>query len=157
NRIQTDEPGLVVWVNAVDPATGKAVDCQGIRVEFVEPHGDLFGDNQPHWFGGQNFWRVGHVFHAYPQDQRQLTLQITPWRTNVSSRVEFANPHVVTAAHWSGASLPQQTNFGGLEFVLASLELHTNGSTKRSWESPTVFWQPKWELRRNGQSMPGWS
>jgi hypothetical protein len=157
NRIHTDKPGLVVWVNAIDPGTGKAVDCQGIRVEFVDGHGDLMAAYQPNWFGGQNFWRVGHIFHAYPRDQRQLTLQITPWRTNVASRVEFPNPHVVQPARWTGGALPQQTNFGRLEVALTSLERHTNGSAKKYWETPTAFWRPKWELRREGKPAAGWS
>src|SRR5579871_6653120 len=35
-------PSLVVWVNAVNAATGTNVDCQGIRVELVNQHGEHF-------------------------------------------------------------------------------------------------------------------
>jgi hypothetical protein len=42
-QIRRAKPGLVVWVNALDAVTGTNVDCQGIRVEFVDKHGDLFG------------------------------------------------------------------------------------------------------------------
>jgi hypothetical protein len=33
SEVTMDEPGLVVWVNAVDAVTGKYVDCQQIRME----------------------------------------------------------------------------------------------------------------------------
>jgi len=46
SQINLQSPALVVWVNAVDPATGQHVDCQSIRVEIVGEHGDLFGS--PH-------------------------------------------------------------------------------------------------------------
>ncbi len=157
SKFQTGKPVLVVWVNAIDRTTGKAVDCQRIRVEFVDEHGDLWGATQPNWFGGQNFWRVGHSFFAYPSDQRRLTLQITPWRTNVASRVEFANPHVVEASRWTGGALPQQTNIGKLEVSLVSLERRTNGGPKNYWETAAVYWEPKWALRREGKAESGWS
>jgi hypothetical protein len=156
NRIHLDQPGLVVWVNALDPVTGKAVDCQGIRVEFVDEQGDLFGVHQPSWFGGNNFWRVGHSFYAYPRDAQKLTLQITPWNTNVTSRVEIANPHITTAGGWSGTSLPQQASFGNLEVALTALQLRTNGGPKQYWATPARYWEPKWELRQDGKHATGW-
>jgi hypothetical protein len=82
NTIQLERAGLVVWVNAMDPVTGTNVDCQGIRPEFVDRHGDLFGAETSSWFGGQTFWRVGHVFYSYPRSEEQLTFRVTPWRKN---------------------------------------------------------------------------
>ncbi|HWI59788.1 MAG TPA: hypothetical protein VNZ22_21345, partial [Bacillota bacterium] len=108
SEITLEEPGLVAWVNAIDPVTGKHVDCQGIRVEFVDQTGDRFGEASSSWFGGNNFWRVGHIFHAYPRAQRQLTLLVTPWKTNGTTRLEFPNPHVSPPAAWSGRPLPQR-------------------------------------------------
>src|SRR4029434_8777720 len=51
SEIHLDTPSLGVWVNAIDPLTGKQVDCQGIRVEFIDEHGDLFGEETSSWFG----------------------------------------------------------------------------------------------------------
>src|SRR5436190_617728 len=33
SRMHFEEPALVVWLTAIDPATGKHVDCQGVRLE----------------------------------------------------------------------------------------------------------------------------
>jgi hypothetical protein len=156
NRIHLDQPGLVVWVNALDPVTGKAVDCQGIRLEFVDEHGDLFGAPNSSWFGGQNFWRVGHSFYAFPRETQKLTLHITPWKTNVTSRVEIANPHITAPARWSGAPLPQHASFGNLEIALTALQMRTNGGPKKYWEAPARYWEPAWALRQDGEPAAGW-
>jgi len=154
--VHLDQPGLVVWVNAIDPATGKQVDCQGIRVEFIDEHDDLFGQDTSSWFGGNGFWRVGHVFHAFPRTQRELTFQVTPWRSNETVQVKFPNPYVVTPARWSGQPLPQQKRAGDLEIVLTRLTLSTNGGPKNHWESPARYWESAWELRQGGQPATGW-
>ncbi len=36
STIELERPGLVVWVNAINAATGTNVDCQGISTEFVD-------------------------------------------------------------------------------------------------------------------------
>lgn len=156
SRITHNSTGLVVWVNATDD-TGKHIDCQSIRVEFVNKHGDLFGEEHSSWSGfDQKFWRVGHRFSAYPRDEPTLTFRITPMRTNVTTVVEFPNPHVMRPATWSGESLPQRRAFGGLEIALADLVLRTNGSPKRYWETQSVYWEPVWEFRANGQPASGY-
>ncbi len=148
SEITLDDPGLVVWVNAINAKTGSNVDCQGIRVEFVNQQGDLFGEETSSWGGfGNHFWRVGHIFKSFPRDEATLTMQITTWKSvrgtnNSSSRVEFANPAVTAPARWTGNPLPQQQKIGELEIALTSLELRTNGGRKKYWETPATFWQP---------------
>jgi hypothetical protein len=156
SETRLDRPGLVVWVNATDPTTGKHVDCQGIRVEILGEGGDMFGEDTSCWFGGSAFWRVGHVFYAFPRTQRTLTVQVTPWRTNVSVRLEVPNPQVVQQPVWSRKPLPQERAVGGLEVVMTDLLLRTNGSTSRYWESPARYWLPVWELRQEGRPVSGW-
>ncbi len=107
-----DRPGLVVWVNALDPETGTNVDCQGIRTEFVDQYGEVFGEQTSSWFGGQSFWRVGHIFYAYPREERQLNFQVTPWRTNRANNVKLPNPNFCRPAKWSGGPLPQSEEGG---------------------------------------------
>ena len=156
SEISLKEPALVVWVNALDSKTGQQVDCQMIRVEFIDQHGDLFGEATRYWFGGNKFWRVGHVFPAFPRTDAKLTLQITPSRTNQASVVEFTNPRMTAAAAWSGRSLPQQQRMRGLDILLTELALRTNGGPNRSWETPSRYWEPIWELRKSGERISGW-
>jgi len=156
SEIQLQTPGLVVWVNALDPSTGKHVDCQGIRVEFIDEHGDLFGQETSSWFGGNAFWRCGHVFHAFPRTQRELTFQVTSWKSNETVQVKFPNPIVTTSARWIGRRLPQQQSVGDVDILLTGLTQGTNGGPKRYWESPARYWEPQWELRQRGQPAAGW-
>jgi hypothetical protein len=156
NRIDLERPALVVWVNAVDPATGQQVDCQKIRVELVDEHGDVFGSENSHWFGGNNFWRVGHVFEAFPRSQRDLKFRIKPWRTNQVSEVTFANPRFTAPAFWTGHALPQQRMVGDFTIQLTRLIAATNGGPQRSWESASRYWEPVWELRHRNQPAVGW-
>ncbi len=156
-QITLGEPGLVVWVNAVDAVTGKQVDCQGIRIEFIDENGDYYGEETSSWFGGNNFWRVGHIFHAFPRTERKLTLQISCWKkTNSSIRLEFQNPHVTKAANWSAVGLPQRRSVGNLEVELTKLALRTNGSPKQYWQTPSCYWEPTWRLYRNSNEVSGW-
>ncbi len=154
--VHLDHPGLVVWVNAINPATGKHVDCQGIRVEIVGENGDVFAEDTSSWFGSPSFWRVGHVFYAFPRSQRKLAVQVTPWRTNASVRFDVPNPDVARPADWSGQSLPQHQLLGDLDVALTGLLLRTNGSAKNYWESPSLYWSPVWELRQAGKPASGW-
>jgi len=157
NTIDLDRPGLVVWVNALDPVSGTNVDCQGIRTEFVDRDGDLFSSAKSGWFGGQKFWRVGHVFYAYPRGEEQLTFRVTPWMKGRDTPVtaQFANPHVTQPANWSGEPLPQSKNVGPYQITLSRLNLRTNET--KYWQTPSVWLEPDWELRRDGQAVSGWS
>lgn len=157
NTIELERPGLVVWVNAIDPDSGTNVDCQGIRTEFVDEYGDLFGTETSHWFGGQSFWRVGHVFYSYPRAEGELTFRVTPWKKDKNRPVtaQIPNPHVERGVEWSGKP-PPQTNFAGpLEIILASLNARTNEA--RYWQTPSTYFEPIWELRQNGLPARGWS
>jgi hypothetical protein len=149
-------PGLVVWVNAIDPVTGTNVDCQSIRMELMDEHGDLFGTETSYWNGGDKFWRVGHLFYSYPRNQQTMKLRVTSWTKKGTNVMEFANPHVVVPAAWTGNSLPQQKRVGELEIVLADLKLRTNGGPKKYWETPARYWKPGWELRQHGKKASGW-
>jgi len=157
STITLDRPGLVVWVNALDPKGGTNVDCQMLRAEFVDSHGQVFGTESSSWHGGNTFWRVGHMFDVYPRDESQLSLRIIPWRTNRASIIKIANPNVVRAAQWTGKPLPQAKTVGDVELELTQLNLHTNGGPNRSWEAPTAYWEPIWMFRKDGQELSGWS
>jgi beta-lactamase regulating signal transducer with metallopeptidase domain len=165
SEIRLERPALVVWVNAINPATGKYVDCQGIRVAFIDEQGELFGAADSHWSSGQfidgpdgrtSFFRVGHVFYAFPRTQQKLTMQVTPWRTNESIRLEFSNPRLTVPAAWSGSPLPQQKRIGDMEVRLTELVMRTNGGPKQYWKTPSRYWEPLWELRQGGKTAAGW-
>ncbi|MDB6122097.1 MAG: hypothetical protein JWQ71_1090 [Pedosphaera sp.] len=150
-------PALVVWVNAVDSITGANVDCQGIRMELVDEHGDVFAEGTRYWSSfNNNFYRVGHVFYSFPRTAKKFTVQITPWKTNETARVELGNPHVIITETWAGNALPQQKRIGDIDVVLTELAMQTNGSPKKNWETRLVYWKPVWELRRNGEKLSGW-
>jgi hypothetical protein len=155
--ITLEKPGLVVWVNAIDPKTHKHVDCQGLRMEFIDENGELIGEETPYWFnGGNNFWRVGHAFKVFPRSQRTLTLQVTSWRSTNSIRFELRNPHVMKPADWSARPLPQRVSVGNLEVELNRLVLRTNGGPKQYWTTPSRYWEPVWRLRRDNDEVSGW-
>jgi hypothetical protein len=152
-----DEPGLVVWVNAIDSATGKYVDCQSIRMEFVDEHGDLFGQETSSWFGAPAFWRAGHIFHAFPRTQARLTLQVSCWKNlGSSARMEFPNPCLTAPASWPALPPPQHMRAGNLEVELTKLVLRTNGGPKQFWQTPCQYWEPVWALHRDGTEVAGW-
>ena len=158
STIELDRPGLVIWINALDPKTGTNIDCQMLRTELVNKHGDLF-QSRPHWSGGPNFWRVGHVFTAWPRDEAQLTWRITPYRKTETepSIVKLENPHVTPAANWAGQSLPQTKPVGDFELALTAIQVRTNGAKNRYWETLSPYWEPVFEFRRQGQPVLGWS
>jgi hypothetical protein len=157
STITTDRPSLVVWVDALDPKGGTNIDCQGVRVEFVASHGQVFAAETSSWYGGQTFWRVGHIFYVYPRDETELNLQIVPWRTNRASNIKIANPNVVHAAQWTGKSLPQSKMIGDVELELAQITLQTNGEGKRYWQSQAPYWEPIWKVRKDGKELSGWA
>ncbi len=152
-----ESPALVVWVNAVNAVTGTNVDCQAIRVELLNEHGEYFGTDTSSWFGGQTFWRVGHVFKVYPRDEATLTLRVTNWKNKQSGTVKIPNPHVVRPEEWTGEDLPQQTTNGDLNIVLAALRLRTNNASPKYYQTRTVYWEPVWELRRGAEKVTGWT
>ena len=156
STITLDRPGLVVWVNAISAVTPTNVDCQRIRVEFVDRNGDVFGTETSSWHGSPNFSRVGHMFTCYPRDERELALRVTTWKGGKTSEARIANPVVVKRANWTGKSLPQSTNVGEMEITLNELVVRTNGGTKKYWESPAIFFEPVWECRQNGTLAIGW-
>jgi len=157
STITLERPALVVWVNALDAKAGTNVDCQSLRAEFVDSHGDVFGSESKHWYGGQAFWRVGHVFYVYPRDESQLSLRIVPLPTNFPSSIKISNLNVVRAAHWTGKPLPLVKTVGDVELELTQLTPHTNGGAKRYWETPATYWEPAWKFRKNGTELSGWA
>jgi hypothetical protein len=156
STVTTDRPALVVWVDALDPKGGTNIDCQMLRAEFVDSHGQIFG-SESSWYGSPTFWRVAHIFYVYPRDESQLNLQIVPWRTNRASNIRIANPNVIRAAQWTGKPLPQVKTVGDVELELAQLTIHTNGGAKRTWESPATYWEPVWKYRKDGKELGGWT
>jgi hypothetical protein len=149
-------PALVVWVNALSAQTGTNVDCQRIRVELVNERGEHYAADNSYWFGGTEFWRVGHVFPVFPRSQTKLTLQVTAWKIDKTNQMEFPNPHVVQPAAWTGMELPQQKQAADLNIVLTGLRLRTNGVPSNYWETRSVYWEPMWELRHGNEKIGGW-
>lgn len=155
NRIGMEEDGLVVWVNAVAADSGTNVDCQGIRLDLIGKDGTTFSDGQPHWFGGTKFWRVGHVFEAFPRNSRYLKMRVTPWRGGNSVEVAFRNPGYFEGRTWTGEPMPVRHASGGAEVVLAGLKLATNKS--EYWQSSSTWWEPNFEIWWNGSRQTnGW-
>jgi hypothetical protein len=157
STITTEQPALVVWVNAIDPKGGTNIDCQMLRAEFVDSNGQILGTSSTSWYGGNSFWRVAHIFYVYPRDESQLNLEIVPWRTNRASSIRIANPNVVRAAQWTGKHLPQSKTIGDVELELAQIIVHTNGGPKKSWEAPATYWEPVWKFRKDGKELDGWA
>lgn len=153
SRMTADEPVLVVWVNAVDAATGKQVDCQGVRLEFVGPEGYLFGERTAWRSFHGNFWRVGHQFTAFPRGERILKLRITSWRAKTPVEVELENPAYTTGEAWEGEPLPLVVQSGDYEVVLAGLEIRERD--EKYYVTPARYWEPKFELRRGGVKQEG--
>lgn len=155
--ITSSVPALVVWVEATDAASGKGVDCQSVRLEFVDQHGELWGEETRDccWFG-PTFVRVGHVFTCFPRDEKTLTLRVTPWKKKIPSQTRFENPARARPAVWEGQALPQRQKAGGMEIVLDRLTLATNGGPKEYWATPARYWKPSWRLLRDGLPLAGW-
>jgi hypothetical protein len=149
-------PALVVWVNAISAKGGTNVDCQMIRVELVDEHGEHYPADNTHWFGGSKFWRVGHVFSVYPRSQTNLTMQVNRWKSDKTNQMEFSNPHLVQPAAWTGLELPQQKPAADFSVVLAGLRLRTNGVPPKYWETQSVYWESLWELRSGNEKIGGW-
>jgi len=159
DKITSDYPGLVVWVNAIRAAGKTNVDCQGIRVEFIDRNGDLFGETTSSWFGGPPMTRVGHVFHCYPRTEAELTFRVTPWKkgkdTPATATVKLSNPHVVKSANWAGSPLPLTNVTGSLQIVLKEITPRTNEANH--YQTATRYFEPVWELREQGIPAQGWN
>jgi hypothetical protein len=157
SSMKTDHDSLIVWVNALSSVGRTNVDCQGIRVEFEDSLGDLWGE-ETHGVGRfkNQFMRSGHVFSAYPRAALELRLRIVPRQTNAPVSVKFANPRPSSAAAWDGESLPARRKVGATEIVLAGLTARTNGGPDRAWETPSKFWQPEWQILSNGKTASDW-
>ena len=164
NDITLDRPGLVVWVNALSEVGKTNVDCQGIRVEFVDRNGDLFGETARSWFGGPDFWRVGHVFYCYPREEQELQMRVTPWKkpSNNQERdtvtTTLMNPKRVKAAIWRGEALPQTKLDGNFEIRLKSVNVRTNGQggKKARFETAARYFEPDAEVLAAGKPATGW-
>jgi len=157
SSIRSAPDTLVVWLTALNANSRTNVDCQRLRVEFVDEQGDVWGTTTSSWHAyDNNFYRIGHVFEAYPRAAKELTFRITPRRSTNSYSVTIPNPHVVIAAKWAGQSLPASTITNGLELVLHDLQIRTNGGPTKSWQTPAKYWQPEWKFLSGGEPVEGW-
>jgi len=158
NKITMGRPGLVVWVNAISEAGKTNVDCQGVRVEFVDRNGDLFGETTRSWFGGSGFWRVGHVFYCYPRDERELQLRVTSWKKPAKNHdtvtATLANPRPAKAATWRGEALPQAKRNGNFEIRLNGLTVRTNDGGR--YATTVCYFEPQVDVSVEGKPVTGW-
>lgn len=156
NEIHTAHPSLVVWVNALDSVTRTNVDCQAVRVELGGADGEWFGEHTRSWFGGAGFWRVGHVFYVYPRHLTNLAVRITPWKTNAPVETVIPNPAPAILQPWTGLPLPQEAGTNGFAVRLAGLTLRTNHGQPRYYQTATLFWDPTWQILKDGKPVTGW-
>jgi hypothetical protein len=157
NKISLERPGLVVWMNALSEVGLTNVDCQGIRVEIVDRQGDLFGETTRSWFGGDNFWRVGHVFDCYPREEKELHLRITTWRQKQTVSTTIRNPQPGKRESWSGNSLPIIQQAGDFQIQLTGLIVKTNGQgDKTYYETATSYFEPQVSVLSAGAAAAGW-
>jgi hypothetical protein len=152
-----------VWVNAISEVGKTNVDCQGIRVEFVDRNGDLFGETTRSWFGGSGFWRVGHVFYCYPREEQNLNLRVTSWKKPSNNKeretvvTTVVNPKLAKAAAWRGEALPQTKVNGDFEIRLNGLNVRTNGQGNRArYETAARYFEPQVEVLAAGKPATGW-
>jgi hypothetical protein len=71
--------------------------------------------------------------------------------------VKFRDPDFRLPVKWTGKALPQTNLLGDMELVLSKLNVRTNGGKKKYWEAPSKYWEPVWSLRKNGETLEGWS
>jgi hypothetical protein len=121
----------------------------------VNKDGDLYGQKTSAWTGFGKFWRVGHLFEAFPRDEKTLKLRITSWKTKNSKVVELANPAYREAEQWRGEPLPARKKLGDYEVVLSGLNVRTN--EEKYWQTPSRYLEPVVEVWRNGTKQEsGW-
>lgn len=159
SRDDTTEPALVVWVHAVDAATGKYVDCQGVQASFVDKQGDVYPANSTgHGSFGGGFNRQAHTFYAFPRRPERLKFQLTQWggaKETLSAWIKNPARQTVPPV-WTAENIPAAHRVGEVEFRLESLEIHTNGAPDKYWETPSRHWQPVFRLTQAGQPAAGW-
>jgi hypothetical protein len=158
SRQATDSPTLVVWVHARD-ASGKYVDCQGVRASFVDDQGDVYPANgYAHGGFPRGFNREAYSFQVFPRRLAQLKLQLAPWRSEKASTLLIANPCRRTpVAAWTPETLPATRRVEGVEFRLESLAIQTNGGPQRTWEPLSLHWQPVFSLSAGGAPATNWT
>jgi len=158
SRQTTDSPTLVVWVYARD-ASGKYVDCQGVRASFVDDQGDVYPANgYANGSFSKGFSREAYSFQVFPRRSAQLKLQLAPWRSEKASTLVIANPCRRTAvAAWTPETLPATRRVEEIEFRLESLAIQTNGGPQHTWEPLSLHWQPVLSLREGGEPATNWT
>lgn len=153
--IEEKEPALLVWVTAVSATFRTNVDCQGIRLDFIDDDGTVYTEHQSSWYGHEAFWRVGHIFRAFPRQGKTLNLKVTSWRGTNSLEFVLPNPGQTEAARWVGETLPQKRAQGEYEVVLRSLAATANKG--EYWKASATYWTPEFEVWRNGtKEESGW-
>jgi hypothetical protein len=129
------------------------VDCQGLNIEFRDNQGNIFGEDHPHWFGGKSFWRVGHLFYAFPRNSKTLNVRAKCYRRTNTVEMVVPNPGFTEPAAWTGNPLPITVNQGEYAVVCNRLTIRTN---REGWRnSASIYWAPEFELRRDGQKQEG--
>jgi hypothetical protein len=158
SRQTTDSPTLVVWVHARD-ASGKYVDCQGVRASFVDDQGDVYPANgYANGSFSKGFSREAYSFQVFPRRSAQLKLQLAPWRSEKASTLLIANPCRRTpVAAWTPETLPATRRVEEVEFRLESLAIQTNGGPQRTWEPLSLHWQPVFSLSAGGEPATNWT
>jgi hypothetical protein len=160
SRGSTERPALVVWVHAYDPSTGRYVDCQGVNAAITDERGDVYpanGTGHGSFGDKSNFNRQDYIFNVFPRRSKRLQLRLTPWKSDQSSVVEFANPAgKCVAASWTPEPIPATHQVGELEVALQELRIKTNGTPTRYWEPQTRHWEPVFQLSRVGKPATDW-
>jgi hypothetical protein len=158
SRQTTDSPTLIVWVHARD-ASGKYVDCQGVRASFVDDQGDVYPANSDaNGSFSKGFSREAYLFHVFPRRSAQLKLQLAPWRSEKTSTLLIANPcRRTTVADWTPEPLPATRRVGEIDFRLESLAIQTNGGPQTAWEPLSLHWKPVFSLSAGGAPATSWT
>ena len=158
SRQTTDSPALVVWVHARDAATGKYVDCQGVRASFVDEQGDVYPANgYAHGSFPKGFSREAYTFKVFPRRSAKLELQLAPWRSKETSTLLIPNPCSRTPVGvWIAEALPATRQVGEIAFGLESLAIQTNGGPQQEWEPLSLHWRPVFRLDVGGHPATNW-
>ncbi len=150
-------PTLVVWLNALDPKTGKYVDLPQMDVSIVDHDGNLYyGMCHSGLSAANGFHRSGYTFEAFPRAEREMTLQLTTFNTEQTVRVKIRNPDFRKPVRMIGKPLPQTNVVGDFEVVLTGLKMRTNGFDYLNGMPVPRYWEPVWQLLRDGKPAFGW-
>lgn len=157
SRQSTDRPALVVWVHARD-ATGKYVDCQGVRASFIDEQGDVYPANTAaHGAFANGFNREAHIFYVFPRRSALLKLQLSPFRSVAASTVLIPNPgRNNVALNWTAEAIPATRRVDDIDFTLASLAIHTNGGPRDWWSPQSLHWEPAFRVEQSGTNATSW-